>query len=138
MTEQRTTSSLVTARWQRGYRADVTVRDFSLVVDEPESAGGADAGPMPTEFLLVSLSSCFALALSHVARKRSIELGPFTVTAQGTYEGAAFSAIDVSVAVDGPVPTEIDTLLERAERVCYVSNTFARRPAIRFSVAARR
>jgi organic hydroperoxide reductase OsmC/OhrA len=135
MAAERTHSSPVSARWESGYRADVRVRDFDLVVDEPERAGGDDTGPMPTEYLLVALSSCYALALGHVARKRDIVTGPFTVEAVGTYEGPSFVAIDVKVSFDGDAPAEIDILLERAARVCYVSNTLARQPAVTFAVS---
>ncbi len=134
MAAERTHSSPVRARWESGYRADVRVRKFDLVVDEPESADGDDTGPMPTEYLLVALSSCYALALGHVARKRDIVTGPFTVEAIGTYEGPSFGAIEVKVSFDDSPPAEIDMLLERAARVCYVSNTLARQPAVTFSV----
>ena len=134
MAAERTHSSPVRARWESGYRADVSVRTFDLVVDEPQWADGDDTGPMPTEYLLVALSSCYALALGHVARKRDIVTGPFTVEAIGTYEGPSFVAIDVKVSFDDAPPGEIDMLLERAARVCYISNTLARQPAVTFSV----
>jgi putative redox protein len=130
-------SSPVRARWESGYRADVRVRTFDLVVDEPESDGGDDTGPKPTEYLLVALSSCYALALGYVARKRDVVLGPFTVEAIGTYDGPSFEAIDLKVCFDDEPPAEIDVLLERAACVCYVSNTLARQPAVTFSVGWR-
>jgi putative redox protein len=123
------------ARWEAGYRADVNVRQFRFVVDEPADSGGDDAGAMPTEYLLVALSSCYALALGHVARKRDVALGPLTVTAVATYDGPSFSAIDLEVAFDDQPPPGIAELVERASKVCYLSNTLARRPRVTVSVA---
>jgi uncharacterized OsmC-like protein len=120
----------VEARWLGGYRASVSTRHFTVDVDEPPSAGGTDAGPMPTEYLLISLASCFALAIGHVARRDGVELGPFSVTAQGTYDGPCLSDVELSVRFDGPAPAEIDELLVKARRVCYVSNTLARQPTL--------
>ncbi len=118
------------ARWLGGYRATVSVRQFSVEVDEPPSVGGTDAGPMPTEYLLMALASCFALAVAHVARRDGIELGPFSVTAEGTYAGPSVSSFDLAVRLDGKPPAGMDELLQKARRVCYVSNTLARQPAI--------
>jgi organic hydroperoxide reductase OsmC/OhrA len=128
-------SVAVEARWERGYRADVSVRQFRFVVDEPADVGGEDAGAMPTEHLLVALSSCYAMALVHVARKRDVVLGPLTVTAVATYDGPAFSAIDLEVSFDDQPPPAIDELVVRASNVCYVSRTLARRPEVTVTVA---
>jgi putative redox protein len=135
MPTERRLSATAEARWEEGYRADVAVRQFRFVVDEPPSSGGQDAGAMPTEYLLVALSSCFAMALAHVARKRELVLGPLTVKAVATYDGPSFSAIDLEVAFDERAPSVIDELVERARRVCYVSNTLTRSPELRVTVA---
>ena len=75
------------AVWRGGWRCDVQAGSFELVVDEPPSAGGTGLGPMPTDLLLASLSSCYALALAWAARKRGFELPDLEVTATGTYRG---------------------------------------------------
>jgi len=135
MAEPHRRSAAAEARWERGYRADVSVRQFRFVVDEPADVGGDDAGAMPTEYLLVALSSCYAMALAHVARKRDVALGPLTVSAVATYDGPSFSAIDIQVAFDDQPPPAIDELVERASNVCYVSRTLARRPRVTVTVA---
>jgi putative redox protein len=135
MASERRLSATAEARWEEGYRVDVAVRQFRFVVDEPPSSGGEDLGAMPTEYLLVALSSCFAMALAHVARKRGLALGPLTVKAVATYDGPAFSAIDLEVAFDGDPPAAIDVLVERASRVCYVSNTLIRSPHLAVTVS---
>ena len=97
------------------YRADVSVRQFRFVVDEPARFGGEDTGAMPTEYILVAISSCYAMALGHVARKRDIALGPLTVRAVATYDGPSFSSIDLEVEFDDQPPPEIDELVARVE-----------------------
>ena len=125
MSEVRRTEP-VEAQWLGGYRASVTVREFTVEADEPPSVGGTDAGPMPTEYLLIALSSCYALAIAHVARRDGIDLGPFRVTARGVYDGPCFASFELEVRLAGPAPRDMDGLLQRARRVCYVSNTLAR------------
>ncbi len=111
------------------YRCEVTARSHLIPVDEPAEAGGDDTGPQPTELLLAALASCYALALSHVAAKRGIDLGPVEVKATGTYDGPSFSDLVLDVAVGGD-HERLDDLLERAKAVCYVSNTLARTPPV--------
>jgi uncharacterized OsmC-like protein len=116
-------------------RAVVRARQFELVVDEPPESGGTDTGPMPTEYLLGSLAACYSIALAWAARKRDLALAPFTVDVRGTYDGPSVTRIEILVRLDAPAPDGIDTLLERASKVCYVSNTLRRQPTIEVALA---
>jgi putative redox protein len=119
----------VVARWEGGWRCRVSAGGFGLVVDEPESAGGTGTGPMPTEYLLAALASCYALALNWAAGKRGITLPGLAVTATGTYDGPRFTRLQLAVTADA-APGVIERLIEPALRVCYVSNTIAAAPPI--------
>lgn len=122
----------VTARWIDGYRAAVPIRHFTLEIDEPREYGGDDAGPMPTELFLASLASCFALAIFHAARKIGRRLPDLSVTARGEYEGLRFSRIVVEARSSD---TEVvESVMERAQHYCYVSNSLARPPSIEYVV----
>src|SRR5215475_16073895 len=92
----------VTAHWEGGWRCQVEAGGFGLIVDEPESAGGTGAGPMPTEYLLAAMASCYALALQWAAGKRGITIPGLTVTATGTYDGPRFSRLQLSVSSELP------------------------------------
>jgi putative redox protein len=112
----------VRTRWDGGMRAVTQVGNFEVVVDEPETSGGTDTGPQPTDLLLVSVSSCLALALAFVARKRGVDLLGLDVTAVGRYAGLKFDKISVSISSASP-RSVVEDLLPEAQRVCYVSNT---------------
>lgn len=126
-------TNTVVARWEGGWRCRVEAGGFDLVVDEPPSAGGTGAGPMPTEYLLAATASCYALALAWAAGKRGFTLSGLAVTATGTYDGPRFSRLQLAVAADAPA-AEVEKLVEPALRVCYVSNTLAAAPAIEVTV----
>ncbi len=125
----------VVATWDGGWRCRVAAGGFDLVVDEPESAGGTATGPMPTEYLLASLASCYALALAWAAGKRDVTLPGLTVTATGTYDGPRFSNLLLTVVSDAP-RSVIEPLLDRARRACYVSNTIATSPPIEVEIGS--
>lgn len=124
----------VSARWLGGFQVQVTAGDFDFRVDEPESVGGTGTGPQPTDYLLASIASCFALAIAWSARKHGVELpGPVSVAATGTYDGPRFSHIEM--AVSGQLPHDTaHRLIASAERVCYVTNTLRRPPEITIRV----
>jgi putative redox protein len=128
------TTNTAVATWRGGWLCSVEAGGFPLTVDEPASAGGTGRGPMPTDLLLASLSSCYALALAWAARKQGLDLPDLTVAATGTYDGQCFGALELSVKTSLPAEV-VEPLLEPAKRVCYVSNTLADPPGINVVLA---
>ena len=124
---------IVDARWEGGMRSSVKAGDFEIIVDEPESAGGTDSGPQPTDLFLASIASCFTLSMAHTARKRGIELPGLRVRVVGTYDGLKFTRVDLRIGSDGP-PDMLDELIPDAQRVCYVTNTLRQATELRFAV----
>jgi putative redox protein len=120
--------------WDGGMRAVTEVGQFTLVVDEPERAGGTDTGPQPTDLLLASITSCMALAMAFVAKKRGIELAGLEVTGVGTYKGLRFDRVALSVSSETPHDVLAD-LIPEAERLCYVSNTLRHQPQLTVDIA---
>ena len=122
-----------TARWTGGLSAEITGRDHTLHADEPEEFGGADSGPMPTEILTASLASCFCMALAWSAKRRNVELTEIEVDVRPERPGQAprLGAFDVWVRASAP-PDVLAPLVDLAKRVCWVSNTLANPPEIRY------
>jgi putative redox protein len=121
---------LVHTTWDGGMRAVTQVGRFTLVVDEPESAGGTDTGPQPTDLLLASITSCMTLAIAFVARKRGVELSGLEIAGTGVYEGLRFDRVSLSVSSSGTSRSVLAELLPEAERLCYVSNTLREQPEL--------
>jgi len=119
----------VHTRWTGGMRAVSDVGGFEIVVDEPETSGGTNTGPQPTDLLLASVASCVALSMAFSARKRGIELLGLDVHVVGTYNGLKFERISVSIS-SGTSRDVLEGLIPEAERVCYVSNTLRHQPEL--------
>src|SRR5882757_2278866 len=120
----------VQARLTGGLRAVIQAGDFELVADEPESIGGTDTGPRPTELLLASIASCFTLSLAYSARKRHLELTDVEVDVTGRLDGPQFVSFRIEVRASSPTGDELAKLAESAKRVCYVTRTLAAGPEI--------
>ena len=120
----------VSARFHGPYAATVDVRGHAIAVDEPEHAGGADGGVMPTELLAASLASCFALALGHVARRDGAELPGLRVDVRSERAGRELRYGRLLVSARADVPLE--PYMASARRLCWVSNTLASPPEIEY------
>jgi putative redox protein len=119
----------VRTRWTGGMRAVTDVDGFEIVVDEPETHGGAGTGPQPTDLLLASVASCLALSVAFVARKRGVDLPNLDVSVVGTYHGLEFERIAASISSNTPREV-LKGLVSEAERICYVSNTLRHLPEL--------
>jgi uncharacterized OsmC-like protein len=62
-----------------GYRADVSARGHTLVVDEPVSLGGTDEGPTPYDYLAAALGACTAITMRMYADRRGWPLEGVTI-----------------------------------------------------------
>jgi putative redox protein len=123
----------VSATWEGGYTAAVQARGHRLTIDEPVDSGGDDHGMMPTEALCAAIASCFCLAVAHVARRDGIALAELRDAARAERAGRElrYGRIVVTTAADVPAP-ELAGLVERARRVCWVSNTLAQPPTLEY------
>jgi putative redox protein len=128
------TTNTAVATWRGGWLCSVDAGGYQLTVDEPSSVGGTGRGPMPTDLLLASLCSCYALALAWAARRQGIDLPDLTVTATGTYDGQCFGALELVVRTS-LLPDVVEPLIEPAKRVCYVSNTLLDPPGMDVVIA---
>src|ERR671917_2146620 len=60
----------VVARTGTALRTEVRANAHALVVDEPVSAGGADSGRTPYDYLLAALGSCTTMTVRMYADRK--------------------------------------------------------------------
>lgn len=70
-------------RLDRGLTVEASARSFRLLVDEPESFGGADAGPNPEEVVLVGIGACQAITAGLYAGLMGIAIARYEVDVRG-------------------------------------------------------
>lgn len=69
------------ARRRKGFETEIEIRQHRLTSDEPESAGGQDAGPTPTELLAGALAACAVVTVLMYAERKGWELGELEASA---------------------------------------------------------
>jgi putative redox protein len=88
------------ARRRQGYEHELEIREHRLIVDEPESKGGGDAGPTPTEVLAGSLAACTAITIEMYADRKKWELGQVEVSVdQGEPPSQGSASFEVKIKV---------------------------------------
>jgi putative redox protein len=88
----------VTARRREGFVHDVEIEGrHTIRVDEPEIAGGNDAGPAPTRLVAAGLASCIAITMEMYAERKGWELGAVEVEVDVSYDGYVPTAFDVTL-----------------------------------------
>ena len=101
------------AVWRAPIGVDVRMGKHRVVVDQPESLGGSDAGAGPVELALGALVACQVAIFRFHAAKEGLTIGDLRVTADGDLDvrgffgfdasvRPGFSAIRVKVEVSGP------------------------------------
>ncbi|MBG6203330.1 putative OsmC-like protein [Labrenzia sp. EL_13] len=60
-------------------RMDVTIRDLTFSIDEPEVRGGTNMGPAPTEAALAALAGCTNVIGNKCAGKLGVDIGHLSI-----------------------------------------------------------
>lgn len=128
-------------------RIDVQARNFTIVVDEPESLGGNDSGPNPVEYELTALIGCLNVMGHILAQEMNLEIKNMEITATGTInpdklfgkktaDRAGYKAIAVEVKVDSTAPREtLEQWLKKVEERCPVSDNLEHSTPVSLSIA---
>jgi uncharacterized OsmC-like protein len=128
------------------FKQEIVSGKHRLLADEPENAGGSDAGPDPYVYLLTSLGACTSMTVGLYARRKNLPLHTIKVSLWHsriyakdceeceTKEGM-LDRIDVEVELTGSLSAEQhDKLMEIAAK-CPVHRTLTSEINIRLRPA---
>lgn len=115
------------------FKIESTIGSHTLIVDQPKTGGGEDAGPTPLEYFLLSLAGCIATIARIAAKQKRITLRAMDVKVEGDLdvEGllgrnpqapVGFSDITVTVKMDADMSQEEkEAFVHEVDRRCPVS-----------------
>jgi putative redox protein len=99
------------ARRRSGYTHDVEIEGgHTIVIDEPEAAGGNDDGPSPTRTVAAALAACTAITCEMYAARKGWELGEVTVEVDARFSDNG-TIVDATVTLC--VPEALDEEQQR-------------------------
>jgi uncharacterized OsmC-like protein len=71
------------SKLKEGFLAEVDVRDFSFISDEPHDLGGTNLGPNPVEYVLGAFAACQEIVIKAYATVLGIEVSSVHVDVEG-------------------------------------------------------
>lgn len=110
---------------ESGVKFAVQIRTHRIIVDQPVSASGRDAGPTPLELLGASLGSCVALYVQQFFRVRGVEHPGVRVEVEqrGAAHPSRVGQFTARVILPAELPEPTRALVERVARSCPAHNT---------------
>lgn len=138
----------VDTRQVDGLRSEATARQFTQIIDEPESIGGSDQGPSPVEVALAALGSCHEITYRMCADELDIPLDGVSVKLSGNIDfqgffgvGEAvrpgFGDVDVEVALESSASQdELGRLKQIVEGRCPVLDMFRNKTPVNTSLVS--
>lgn len=124
----------------------VETRGFKIVIDEPESLGGTNAGANPVEYLLAALAGCINVVAHVVAKEMDFEIRDLQIELEGDLnparfmgksyaERAGYKEIRVNIKVDSDADAEtLSKWLDAVEDRCPVSDTLSNGTPVKISL----
>ena len=128
------------------FQQEITAGKHRFVADEPESAGGSDAGPDPYDYLLAALGVCTSMTIGLYARRNRMPLENIMVSLSHSRIYAAdcgecetkqglLDRIDVEVELTGALTAEQHAKLMQVASKCPVHRTLTSEINIRLRSA---
>ena len=106
------------------YRTVIITGKHTLIIDEPESAGGADTGPGPGSLLLASLASCTAITLRMYVDRKMWAVADINVNSQMLTNDAG-NMIKLGLSYTGELTEEQRTRLLQIANSCPIHKILA-------------
>jgi hypothetical protein len=75
---------------EHGLKADIKVRNFQFVSDEPKELGGSDEGPNPVEYVLAALAACQEIVVKAYAAVLDIQVHSVSAEVDGDIDLRGF------------------------------------------------
>lgn len=130
------------------YETHVASRGHDVVVDEPRSIGGNDAGATPVEVALCALAACQAITYRVWASRLGIVFDRLSVRCEGDYDPggvfgidgaprAGFTEIRVDVAIEGGDGDRYGELRAAVDAHCPVLDVFCGATPVRTTLLER-
>lgn len=123
---------------ESGLSGQYTTPYGTVAFDEPESVGGSGSAPSPVDHFLGALGSCLSLMVRQMATRSDVEVGAIACDVDGTPDEGPLESIDVALRIETDADEEtLDSVVQRAERACYVARTIGDDVAMTLDVERR-
>ena len=127
-------------------RFEGKVRQFSIVVDEPENFGGKDSAPAPVEYILAGYAGCLNVVVNLIAKEMGItiknleiniigDINPEKLLGVSDIERAGFKSLNIHLDIESGASKEVlQKLLNQVKERCPVNDNLKNTTPIIYSI----
>ncbi|MGO1369064.1 OsmC family protein [Senegalia sp. (in: firmicutes)] len=126
--------SKATSHLLDGVKVESSVREFKMILDEPEKTGGTNSAMHPVEALLCALGSCQSIITRGIAEKMGVEIEDLKIELEGKLDTRGFEG-DTSIRPgladikskfiikSNESQEKINEMMEKVKEFCPVGDT---------------
>jgi putative redox protein len=127
---------MITVTHEERDRLRIVVRGHELFADQPESDGGWDTAPTPTEIFVAGLAACTAFYAERFLRRHRLSTEGLSVRCNYSWVEKPHRVGAIELVVDAPgLTAERKEAFERVVQHCTVHTTLEYQPAIALRVS---
>jgi len=129
----------ITSRNTGHYRFENTIRNHTLIVDQPIGSGGTDEGPTPLELLATSLGTCVGIYAVFFCEKYNIATEGMVVHTDfdKTNNPARVGKLAITIELPAGVPRDKTHAFMETVHRCLIHNTLCNTPEITMALDER-
>ena len=118
-------------------RYEGKLRQFIVVVDEPEDLGGKDSAPTPVEYILVGYAGCLNVMVNMIAKEMGViiknleinitgDINPEKLLGISNKERAGFKSLNIQLDIKSNASKNmLQKLLNQVKERCPVNDNLA-------------
>ena len=126
-------------------RYEGKLRQFSIVVDEPENFGGEDLAPTPVEYILAGYAGCLNVVVNAIAKEMNIAIQHLEINITGNInperllgisdkERAGFKSLNIQLDIKSDASGDmIQKLLSQVRERCPVNDNLTNTTPVNYS-----
>lgn len=114
--------SLVKVTFPGGKKIGAEIKGFTVMTDQPESAGGENSAPTPFDMFWVSLATCSGITAQSFCKNKGIETEGLGIEFDGerNMETGMYEKIKIILQLPNNFPEKYRGAIERSLELCTV------------------
>jgi ribosomal protein S12 methylthiotransferase accessory factor len=129
---------MIEIRFPRGVQVEAVFDGFSMLTDQPASAGGEGKAPSPFDLFLASLAACAGFYALRFCQERGLSTEGLHVAMETDRDNAHKRIASIRIAITPPedFPEKYRAALLRSVNQCSVKRHLEEPPAFELTVLA--
>lgn len=124
----------ITVEYSGSFPMRVRIGEHEVLMDVPPSLGGTATTPSPTDYFIAGIAACKVAYAAAFAQRRGLNVSGITGTAEVGKGDSCVETIHVKLHVDGDLPADMKSGMERMVGSCYVGKSVKRPTELTFEI----